>query len=100
MRGDLWNSVTPSSIVTFTWWGSQKEEREKGTENIFEEIIDENFPNLGKETDIQMKEAQTTPPKSTKADPHQDLIKLAKYSDYFFLKQQDKRKQEQTGESP
>ena len=32
--------------------GLQKEEREKGTENIFEEIMVENFPNLKKETDI------------------------------------------------
>ena len=28
------------------------EEREKGSENLFEDIIAENFPNLGKETDI------------------------------------------------
>ena len=27
------------------------EEREKGKENIFEDIIAKNFPNLGKETD-------------------------------------------------
>ena len=26
--------------------------------NLFEEIIAENFPNLGKETDIQIQEAQ------------------------------------------
>ena len=36
-----------------------KEEREKGKENIFEDIIAENFPNLEKETDIQIQEAQT-----------------------------------------
>ena len=30
------------------------EEREKGAENIFEDIIVENFPNLGKVTDIQV----------------------------------------------
>lgn len=27
--------------------------RDKGADNLFEEIIAENFPNLGKETDIQ-----------------------------------------------
>ena len=27
--------------------------REKGTKNVFEEILAENSPNLGKETDIQ-----------------------------------------------
>jgi len=30
----------------------EEEEREKGPENLFEEMITENFPHLGKETDI------------------------------------------------
>lgn len=40
--------------------GSQKEERErdKGPENLLEKIMAENFPNLGKETDFQVQEAQ------------------------------------------
>ena len=33
-------------------------ERGKGAENLFEEIIAENFPNLGMEADIQIQEAQ------------------------------------------
>ena len=32
--------------------------REKGLEKIFEEIIDENFPNMGKEIVNQVEEAQ------------------------------------------
>lgn len=32
----------------------EEEEREKGTGNLFQEIIAENFPNQGKETDIQI----------------------------------------------
>ena len=36
--------------------GSQKDKREKGAENILEEIIADNFPNLGKEIDIQLQE--------------------------------------------
>ena len=36
---------------------------EKGIENVFEEIIAENFPNLKKETDIQVQEAQRVPNK-------------------------------------
>ena len=32
------------------------EEREKGPEKLFEKIVVENFPNLGKETDIQVQE--------------------------------------------
>ena len=35
--------------------------REKRSENIFEDITAENFPNLGKETDIQVQEAQGDP---------------------------------------
>ena len=31
------------------------------SENSFEEVIDENFPNLGKETEIQIQDAQRAP---------------------------------------
>ncbi|VFV30601.1 Hypothetical predicted protein [Lynx pardinus] len=34
-----------------------EEERRKGPEKLFEEIMAENFPNLVKEADIQVKEA-------------------------------------------
>ena len=34
------------------------EEREKGTEKIFQEIIAKNFPNMGKEPLTQIQEAQ------------------------------------------
>ena len=34
------------------------EEREKGTEKIFQEIIAENYPNMGKEPLTQIQEAQ------------------------------------------
>ena len=35
----------------------------KGIENVFKEIMVENFPNLKKETDIQVQEAQRIPSK-------------------------------------
>ena len=35
------------------------EEREKGPKKIFEEIIVENFPNMGKERVTQVQEAQS-----------------------------------------
>ena len=41
------------------------EEREKGAENILEGIIAEYFPNLGKETDIQVQQSQS--PKQDKS---------------------------------
>ena len=37
----------------------EKEEKKKGTEKIFEEIIVENFPNMGKEIVNQVQEAQS-----------------------------------------
>ena len=36
--------------------GPRGEERGKGAENIHEDITAENFPNLGKETDIQVQD--------------------------------------------
>ena len=38
----------------------EEEEKERGAEGIFEQIIAENFPNLGKETGIQTQEAATS----------------------------------------
>ena len=39
-------------------WNPEGEEREKEIENVFEEIMAENFPHLKKETDIQEQEAE------------------------------------------
>ena len=38
--------------------GSKRIRKRKGIENVFEEIMPENFPNLEKGTDIQVQEAQ------------------------------------------
>ena len=48
-------------------------EREKGPEKIFEEIIAENFPNMGKETVSQVQEAQSprqNKPKEEHSETH------------------------------
>ena len=39
------------------------EKEEQKIENLFEKIMKENFPNLVKEIDIQVQEAQRTPNK-------------------------------------
>ena len=44
---DLWDNIKHANLRGF-----QKEKKEKGIENVFEEIMAENFPNLKKETDI------------------------------------------------
>ena len=38
-------------------------EKERGLEEIFEQIVAENFPNLAKEISIHVQEAERTPPK-------------------------------------
>ena len=54
---ELWdnNKHTNSLIIEVP----ERKEREKGAENIFENIIVENFPNMGKETVTQVQEAQS-----------------------------------------
>ena len=50
-------------------------ERERGPQSIFEQVISENFPNLGKETGIQIQEIERFPPplKSIKTVQHLDI---------------------------
>ena len=57
-------------------------ERDRGTEYAFEQILAENFPNLGRETGIQIQEIERSPLKSIKTVQHLDLIvKLANSKD-------------------
>ena len=37
-------------------------ERDRGPEYVFEQILAENFPNLGRETGIQIQEIERSPP--------------------------------------
>ena len=50
--------------------GSVGKERENKTENVFEEIMAENFPNLKKETNIKVQEAQRAPNKMNPNRPY------------------------------
>ena len=43
-------------------------EREREIENVFEEIMAENFPNLKKETDVQLQKAQRSQIRQTQTD--------------------------------
>ena len=63
--------------------GSQKGEREQETENLFEKVMKENFPNLVKEIDIQVQEAQWVPNKMNpkRPTPGQLIIKMQKVKD-------------------
>ena len=56
---DLWDNTTCTNIRIIGV--PEGEEREKGPKKIFEEIIVENFPNMGKEIAIQVQEVQRVP---------------------------------------
>ena len=58
----------------------EEEEKKKETEKIFEEIIIENFPNMGKEIVNQVQEAQRVPYSTNprRNMPRHILIKLSK----------------------
>ena len=55
-------------------------EEEQEIENLFEKIMKENFSNLGKETDIQVQEAQRGPNKldPKRSTPRHIIIKMPK----------------------
>ena len=59
------------------------EEEEQEIENLFEKIMKENFPNLGKKIDIQVQEAQRAPKKldPKRNTPRHIIIKLPKIKD-------------------
>ena len=58
----------------------EEEKKKKGTEKIFEEIIVENFPNMGKEIATQVQEVQRAPYRINprRNPPRHILIKLSK----------------------
>ena len=53
---DLWDNIKCTNISII---GITEEEREKGPEKIFEEIIAENFPNMGKQINSKVQAAQS-----------------------------------------
>ena len=61
----------------------EEEERGKGAEGVLEEIIAENFSDLGKEKGIEIQEAQRTPFRRNlnRSSARHIIVKLAKYKD-------------------
>ena len=78
---ELWDNIKCTNIHIIGV--PEGEEREKGTEKIFQEIIAENFPNMGKEPLTQIQEAQRVPYKINprRNTPRHILIKLTKIKD-------------------
>ena len=56
---DIWDNIKHNNIRIIGV--PEGEDREKGPEKIFEEIIVENFPNMGKEIATQVQEAPRVP---------------------------------------
>ena len=66
---DLWDNTKRTNIQIIR---VPEEQKNKGTEKIFEEIIVENFPNMGKEIVTQVQEAQRTHMGYTLGKTYQD----------------------------
>ena len=78
---DLWDNIKRNNIHVIGV--PEGEETKKGPEKIFEEIIVENFPNMGKEIATQVQEAQQVPYRINprRNMPRHIVIKLTKIKD-------------------
>nr|KAF6387433.1 hypothetical protein mMyoMyo1_007931 [Myotis myotis] len=76
----LWDSFKCTNIRII---GMPEDEREQDIENLFEEIMTENFPHLVKEIDLQVQEAQRTPNKRNpkRTTPRHIIIKMPRAKD-------------------
>uniref|UniRef100_A0A8D1LN31 L1 transposable element RRM domain-containing protein n=1 Tax=Sus scrofa TaxID=9823 RepID=A0A8D1LN31_PIG len=77
---DLWDNIKQASICIIRI--PEGVEKDKGMENIFEEIIAGNFPNLN-DTEFRIQEARTAPNKlnPNRPTPRHIIIKMAKVTD-------------------
>ena len=97
---DLWDNIKCINVQILGV--PEEEEKKKGTEKIFEEIIVENFPNMGKEIVNQVQEAQRIP---YRINPRRNttrhiLIKLSKIKYKEKILKAAREKQQHTRESP
>ena len=107
---DLWDNIKSSNIRIIGV--PEEEEKKKGSEKIFEEIIVENLPNMGKEIVNQVQEAQRVP---YRINPKRNtlrhllikrntlrhiLIKLSKIKYEEKILKAAREKQQHTRESP
>ena len=74
---DIWDNSRHTNVRII---GIPEEEKEKGTQKTFEEIIVENLPNMGKEIVNHNQEAQRFPHRinARRNMPRHTLIKLSK----------------------
>ena len=62
---------------------AEGEEEEQGTENLFERVMKENFPNLMREKVTQIQETQRVPNKRNPQRPTErhSIVKMAKFKE-------------------
>ena len=77
----LWDNFKHSNIHIIGV--PEGEEKEQASGNLFERIMKENLPNLMKEIDMQVQEAQTVPNKmdAKRTTPRHIIIKMPKVKD-------------------
>ena len=80
---DLWDNIKQANLCIIGI--TEGEEKEKEIENIFEDIMAENFPNL-KHMDIKIQEAQRAPNKLNpkRPRPRHIIIKKAKVKEIIL----------------
>ena len=96
---DLWDNIKRTNILII---GVPEEEKNKGSEKIFEEIIVENFPNMGKERVTQVREVQRVPGRINpkKNMPRHIVIKLTKVKDKEKILKATREKKQHKREFP
>ena len=67
---DLWDNIKCNNICIIG--APEGGEREKGPKKIFEEIIVENFPNMGEEIATEIQEVQMSHTGETQGETRQD----------------------------
>ena len=80
----------------------EEQEREKGLGSVFEEVIAENLPNLGRKIVSQAMEVHGSPNTKDlrKTTPRHIIIKMAKIKDKDRLLKTDREKISHTKENP
>ena len=81
-----------------TLWTPEGEEEEQGIENLFEEVLMENFPNLMREKVTQIQETQRVPSKRNPKRPtaRHIIIKMANFQDKERILKAAREKKEVT----
>ena len=93
---DFWDNIKCTNILIIRV--PEGEKREKGPEKILEEIIVENFLNMGKEIATQVKEAQRVPGRINprRNTPRHIVIKLTKIKEKVKLLKATREKRQIT----